>query len=68
MALGLLGAGMTAGATLAALWLLAGGSLLAAIAIYGLVGAAFVLGTALLNFWLSERKERAAPDALHPAE
>jgi hypothetical protein len=69
--LGLLLAGMALGAATAAIWLLAGGSMLLAVALYGLVATTFIIGAALVTFWLSERKSEASSataEALRPAE
>jgi hypothetical protein len=68
MVLGLLLLGMLIGASAAAAWVFAGGSLLLALVLYGLVGTMVVLGTAVLSFLLSERKTAAAAERLHAAE
>lgn len=71
MILGLLIAGMAFGAVAAALWLLAGGSLPVALALYSLVGTSAVLGAAMLSFLLSSDRATKAPapgETLHPAE
>jgi hypothetical protein len=62
MFLGLLMAGMGLGAVAAGAWVFAGGSLLIGLVLYSLVGTAFVLGTALVSFHLSERRAAAEPD------
>lgn len=71
MVLGLLTAGMVVGATAAFVWLLAGGSLGVAFVIYSFVAMTSALGVALLRFWLSERRQRAAfaaSEAVRPDE
>jgi hypothetical protein len=68
MVLGLLLLGTAIGAAAAGVWLLAGGSFLLGIAIYGLVGTLVVLGVALLSFFLGERKAVAAARPLQAAE
>lgn len=45
---------MMLGAFAAGFWLYAGGSFLAALGLYALFGTAFVLGTAILTFLISE--------------
>jgi hypothetical protein len=61
MVLGLLTAGMVAGAAAAAVFLVAGGSIGLALGIFSLVGVAAILAAAFLGFRLSERRESAAP-------
>jgi hypothetical protein len=68
MVLGLLLLGTAIGAAAAGVWLLAGGSFLLAIVIYGLVGTLVVLGLALLSFFLGEQKSAAAARPLPAAE
>lgn len=69
MFLGVLLAGMGFGAVAAGWWLMSGGSVLVALALYALVGTVFVLGAAVLSFCLPEKKPAdARADALQPAE
>lgn len=70
MFLGLLGAGMGLGALAAGTWIMYGGSVVAAVAIYSLVATCFVLGAAILSFLMSRRKAKTscATDALTAAE
>jgi hypothetical protein len=68
MVLGLLLLGMMFGAAAASAWVIAGGSLMLAVLIYGLVGTMFVLGTAILSFLLAERRAAAATKPLPAAE
>ena len=69
--LGLVMAGMGLGAVAAGVWIVTGGSLLIAFAIYSLVATAFVLGAAIVSFLFSELPEAvepAASDVGYPAE
>jgi hypothetical protein len=66
---------MALGAAAAGMWLHAGGSLLAALALYSLVATFFILASAVLAFLIGDRRadrrgERAcgAVDSLHAAE
>lgn len=71
MVLGCLLLGMTAGAIVAGGWLAGGGSILAAILLYALVGSLATVGTALVSFAVCElRRARITGPAsgLHPAE
>jgi 4-hydroxybenzoate polyprenyltransferase len=68
MVLGLLFLGMLIGAAASGAWLLAGGSLLFAVVIYGLVGTMVVLGFALLSSFVAERRAAAAARPLPVAE
>lgn len=71
MPFGLLVVGMGLGAVAALVWIAGGGSLLAALALYSLVGSLGVLAAALLAFHLSERRPDTVPgrgDLAHPAE
>ena len=68
MVLGLLLLGMMFGTAAAGAWLMAGGSLLLAIVIYGLVGTISVLGTAVLSCLLAERRAAAVAKPLPAAE
>ena len=63
--------GMAFGAAAAGAWILTGGSILIAIALYSVVGTLFGLGTAVLLVLISERRESVEDDlawALHPTE
>lgn len=71
MFLGFLMAGMGLGAVAAGVWLVSGGSLLVALALYSLVAVTFILCAACAAFFLSEWKmsrPEASVEALHPAE
>jgi hypothetical protein len=68
MVLGLLLFGMMFGAAAAGAWVIAGGSLLIAVVIYGLAGTMFMFGAALLSFLLAERRVAAAAKPLPAAE
>jgi membrane protein implicated in regulation of membrane protease activity len=63
MLLGLIFAGMAVGAVVAGLWLLAGGSLAVAFALYSLVGTAVVLAAAVLSFLLSLGHAAKGPES-----
>jgi hypothetical protein len=69
--LGLLLAGLGLGAVTAAVWLMMGGTLLVAAALYSLVATAFILGVSFLMFHISSRKPSETCDpteTLRPAE
>jgi hypothetical protein len=71
MLLGLLFLGMVLGGVAAAGWVIAGGSVLAALAIYAGIGTVSILVAAAAAFLLSELRlaGAAAPaEAVHPAE
>lgn len=68
MVLGVLLLGMVMGLVASGAWVLAGGSILFAVAIYGVVGTVVVLGAALLTFVLADRKAAAAAQPLPAAE
>jgi hypothetical protein len=68
MVLGLLILGIMIGMAAAGAWLVAGGSVLLAVVIYGLVGTMVVLGFALLTFLAAERRSAATAKSLQAAE
>ncbi len=71
MLLGLLMTGMILGALAAVGWVVAGGSILGALALYAGAGAVSILAVAAVAFLLSELRispETAVAEAAHPAE
>jgi hypothetical protein len=68
MVLGLLILGIMIGMAAAGAWLVAGGSVVLAVVIYGLVGTMVVLGFALLSFLVAERRSAATEKSLQAAE
>ena len=71
MMIGLVLAGVALGAASGGVWILAGGSILVAFALYSLVGTLVVLGTAVCWFIISESAkadDRQLAGALQPSE
>ena len=71
MFLGLVLVGMAFGAAAAGACILMGGSILLAVAVYSLFGTLCVLGTAVLEVVISERRDRGEENlawALQPTE